>query len=97
MSQNMSITVLTVLIIVAGFYFMYGSPFSTQQVDLAAYQTLCDKYRTADKGTYKQDEMQMLVSEINYLITEEVKEIKDPASRELKLCSQDLSKKINEK
>lgn len=97
MSQNMSMTVLTVLIIAAGFYFMYGSPFSTQQVDLAAYQTLCDKYRTADKGTYKQDEMQMLVNEINYLVTDDVNDIKDTASRDLKMCAQDLSKKINEK
>ena len=93
MSQNMSMTVLTVLIIAAGFYFLYGSPFSTQQVDLAAYQSLCDKYRTADKGTYKQDEIQMLVSEINYLVTDDVKDIKDIASRDLKLCGQALSVK----
>jgi len=97
MSQNMSITVLTVLIIVAGFYFMYGSPFSTQQVDLAAYQTLCDKYRTADKGMYKQDEMQMLVSEINYLVTDDVKDIEDTASRDLKMCAQELAAKMDQK
>jgi len=97
MSQNMSMAVLTVLIIAAGFYFLYGSPFSTQQVDLAAYQTLCDKYRTADAGTYKQDEIQMLVSEINYLVTDEVKDIKDAASRELKICSQAIAAKIDQK
>ena len=97
MSQNTSILVLTVIIIAAGFYIMYGKPFSPKQVDLTSYQSLCDQYRAADKGTYKQEEIQMLISEINYLITEDMKEIKDPVSRELKKCSQDLSNKLNEK
>ena len=97
MSQNMSITLLTVLIITAGLYFMYGSSFSTQQVDLVSYQRLCDKYRTADTGTYKRDEMQMLVNEINYLVTDDVKDIKDVTSRDLKICAQALSAKIDQK
>lgn len=93
MSQNMSITVLTILIIGAGFYFMYGSPFSTQKVDMSAYQSLCDKYRTAGEGKYKQDEVQMLVNEINYLFPDELEAIKDPAVKELKKCAQTLSDK----
>jgi len=76
---------------------MYGSPFSKQQVDLSAYQSLCDQYRVADKGVYKQEEINMLVSEINYLITDDVKDIKDPASRNLKLCAQELASKDNNK
>ncbi|MGD8784823.1 MAG: hypothetical protein PVG75_10320 [Thioalkalispiraceae bacterium] len=90
----MSITLLTILIVAAGFYFMYGSPFSTQQVDLQAYQELCNKYRNAQPGVYTDDQMQMLVSEINYIISDELKDIQDPASRELKLCAQVLSGKI---
>jgi len=86
-SQNMSMTVLTILIIAAGFYFMYGSPFSSQQVDMPAYQALCDKYRTAEQGKYRQDEIQMLINEINYLFPDEVATIKDPATRELKKCA----------
>ena len=95
MSQNMSITVLTLLIIAAGLYFMYGKPYSAPQVDLAAYQSLCNKYRTAQPGAYKKDEMQMLVSEIDYLINAEVKDIADPAEKKLKQCAQELSAKIN--
>jgi hypothetical protein len=95
MSQNMSITALTILIIAAGLYFMYGKPYSTPQVDLAAYQALCNKYRAAQPGVYKKDEMQMLVSEIDYLITDDVKDIADPAKKKLKECAQQLSTKLN--
>ena len=91
MSQNMSITVLTVLIIVAGLYFMYAAPFSTQQVDLNAYQKRCSQYLTADKGTYKKEEMQMLVSEINYLVEGKPSDIRDEAARNLKECAQKLA------
>lgn len=97
MSQNASILALTILIIAAGLYFMYGSPFSKQNVNLSAYQEMCDKYRTATQGTYTQDEMQMLVNEISYLVTDEVKDIKDAASKNLKLCGQDLSAKLSAK
>jgi hypothetical protein len=95
MSQNMSITLLTVLIIAAGFYFMQGGFFSGQQFDIAAYQAMCDKYKTAGQGVYKQEEMQMLVNEINYLISEEVDDIKDPARKQLKQCAQALSANLN--
>ena len=97
MSQNTSMTILTVLIIAAGLYFLYGSPFSTQKVDLASYQALCDKYRVAEKGVHKQDEMQMLVSEINYLVADDIKDIKDVTSRNLKMCAQELAAKISQK
>ena len=93
MSQNMSITVLTILIIAAGFYFMYGNPFSNQQVNMPAYQELCDKYRTAEAGKYKQEEIQMLVNEINFLFPDELEKIKDPATIKLKKCAQVLSGK----
>jgi hypothetical protein len=94
MSQNMSITVLTILIIAAGFYFMYGGSFSAQKVDLAAFQAQCDKYRDADQGAYKPEELQMLISEINYLVEGEVADIKDPARKNLKTCANELSLKL---
>lgn len=96
MSQNMSITVLTILIIAAGLYFMYGNPFSSQQVNMVAYQELCDKYRTAEDGKYGQDEMQMLINEINYLFPDEAVAAQDSATRELKNCAQALSSKVNQ-
>lgn len=92
----MSITILTILIVAAGFYFMQGSFFSTQQFDIGAYQAMCDKYKTAEPGVYKNDEMQMLVNEINYLISDELENIKDPATKQLKQCVQTLSVKLNQ-
>lgn len=87
----MSITILTILIVAAGFYFMQGGFFSTHQFDIGAYQAMCDKYKTAEAGVYKKDEIQMLANEINYLISDEVENIKDPATKQLKQCAQALS------
>ncbi len=95
MSQHMSYSIGFLLIIAMGFYFMYGNPFSPQQVDLAQYQAVCDQYQQAEKGKYKNAEMQMLVSEINYLVQEELAEIQDPARKKLKTCAQQLSSRLN--
>jgi len=95
MSQNMSIAILTILIVAAGFYFMQGGFFSKQNFDIGAYQAMCEKYKTADPGVYKKEEMQMLVNEINYLISDEIENIKDPATKQLKQCAQALSGKLN--
>lgn len=94
MSPNMSVTILTILIIAAGFYFMYGGSFSTQQVNLAAFQEQCDRYREAEPGSYRTEDMQMLVSEINYLVEAEVADIKDSARKKLKTCANELSVKL---
>ena len=90
MSQHMSYSIAFLLIIAMGFYFMYGNPFSPQKVDLSQYQLVCDQYRAASKGTYKEAEVQMLMNEINYLIPEDVTKLNDPTAKRLKTCSNEL-------
>ena len=73
---------------------MYGSPFSARNVNYTAYQDMCNKYLVAEAGTYTNDEMQMLVSEINYLLSENLIEANTDASNRLKMCSDKLSDKL---
>ena len=95
MSQHMSYSIGFLLIIAMGFYFMYGNPFSPQQVDLTQYQAVCDQYQQAEKGKYKDSEVQMLVSEISYLVPGELAEIQDPTRKKLKTCAQTLAGRLN--
>jgi len=95
MSQQMSYSIGFLLIIAMGFYFMYGNPFSPGKVDLAQFQRVCDQYQQAEKGKYKDAELQMLVNEIYYLVPDELAAIKDPVGKKLKTCAQNLSKRIS--
>jgi len=94
MSQHMSYSIGFLLIIAMGFYFMYGNPFSYDKVNLTQYQQVCDQYQQAEKGKYKDAELQMLVNEIYYIVPEALAEIKDPAKKKLKTCAQQLAKRI---
>jgi len=91
----MSYSIGFLLIIAMGFYFIYGNPFSAQQVDLAQYQLVCDQYQQAEEGEFKEAELQMLVNEINYLVQDELTAIQDPAAKKLKMCAQQLTEKMN--
>ena len=94
MSQHMSYSIAFLLIIAMGFYFMYGNPFSPQKVDLTQYQLVCDQYQHAGKGVNKKAEVQMLVNEINYLVPDQVNDIQDPATKQLKSCAQKLDVRL---
>ena len=83
------------LVIAVALYFMYGDMFSLKNVDFEAYKEVCLKYQTAKSGTYSKNEMQSLVNKINYLLPETVDEIKDPLKKEIKICANELSKRIN--
>ncbi len=78
------------LVIFGAIYFMYGDAFSPQQIDLSEYQQLCLKYKSAAKGIYSTDEVQMLINEVNYLIPKEINELTEPAKRGLKACAGEL-------
>lgn len=71
---------------------MYGEQFSLKNVDFEAYKEVCIKYQTAKAGTYTQDEMQSLVNKVNYLLPGGVEEIEEPLKKEIKACSNELSK-----
>ena len=83
-----------VVILVAG-YIMYGG-LSSGTVDYAAYQKTCDEYRTAQPGTYKKDQLQMLVYKVNYLLPDQPADIADPVQKKLKQCAVELDALVSQ-
>lgn len=83
------------VVIAFALYFMYGDMFSLTNVDFAAYQEVCVKYKTDKIGTYTHDEIQGLVNKINYLLPDSVEEINDPLKKEIKACAIELSKRLS--
>lgn len=82
------------VVIAVALYFMYGDQFSLKNVDFEAYKEVCLKYQSASEGTYTADEMQSLVNKVNYLLPGTVEEIKEPLKKEIKVCANELSKRI---
>ena len=82
------------LVIAIALYFMYGEQFSLKNVDFEAYKEICHKYESAKTGEFTANEMQSLVNKVNYLLPEAVAEIKEPLKKEIKICANELSKKI---
>ncbi len=82
------------VVIAVALYFMYGDQFSLKNVDFEAYKEVCLKYQSAGEGTYSADEMQSLVNKVNYLLPGTVEEIKEPLKKEIKVCANELSKRI---
>ena len=85
--------VVFLLVIFAAIYFMYGDAFSTRQVDLGKYLELCEQYRADANGKYSADEISMLISEINYLVPDDMADITDAQQRALKTCASQLATK----
>lgn len=83
------------LVIAIALYLMYGDEFSLKNVNFAAYQEVCNKYQSAKPGTYTDNEMLGLISQVNYLLPEAVAEIKDPLKKEIKMCSNKLVERLN--
>lgn len=83
------------VIIAVALYFMYGDQFSLKNVDFAAYKEACVKYQSAKDGVYTRDEMLSLVTKVNYLLPGSAAEIKDPLKKEVKICADELSKRLN--
>lgn len=83
------------LVIAVALYFMYGEQFSLKNVDFVAYKEVCNKYHSAKDGVYTQNEMQSLVNKVNYLLPGTVQEIKDPLKKEIKICADELSKRLS--
>jgi len=83
------------LVIAVALYFMYGDQFSLKNVDFEAYKEACLKYQMAKSGTYTKEEMQSLVNKVNYLLPGTVDEIKEPLKKEIKMCANELSKRIS--
>lgn len=94
MPNNVFYPVVFIVVIISAIYFMYGDAFSSKQVDLGQYMQLCEQYRTAAKGKYSDDELQMLISEISYLVPDEVNQAEKSRKHDLKSCAQDLRQKL---
>lgn len=75
---------------------MYGEHFSLKNVNFDAYKEACIKYQSAKAGTYSNDEVLGLVSKVNYLLPEEVDDIKDSLKKEIKTCANELSKRLSQ-
>ena len=82
------------LVIAVALYFMYGDQFSLKNVDFAAYKDICTKYQHAKAGTYKDEEILSLISKVNYLLPGSVEEIEEPLKKEIKVCANELSKRL---
>lgn len=85
-----------ILIILFAGYLMYGGVLKPAQVDLTKYQALCTQYLEAPPGRYQHAEMQMLVTEINYLIPAATSELTVPTERDLKACATSLAARLNQ-
>ena len=83
------------LVIAVALYFMYGDQFSLKNVDFAAYKEVCLKYQSARAGEYTRDEIQGFLNKVNYLLPEDVAEIKDPLKKEIKVCANKLSERLS--
>lgn len=74
---------------------MYGDQFSLENVDFAAYKEACSKYQSAKKGVYTDKEMLSLVNKVSYLLPGDAEDIKDPLKNEIKICANELSKRLS--
>lgn len=82
------------VVIAVALYFMYGDQFSLKNVDFEAYKDVCLKYQMAKPEAYSKEEMESLVNKVNYLLPETVDEIKDLLKKEIKICANELTKRI---
>ena len=83
------------LVIAVALFIMYGDMFSLKNIDFSAYKEICVKYQSSSAGTYSHDEILSLVNKINYLLPEAVEDIHDPLKKEIKICANNLSKRLN--
>ena len=85
-----------VLIILFAGYLLYTGAFNKPQVDIAAYQKLCDQYLQAPAGSASHDQIQLLVYKINYLFPGEADKLSVPAERALKTCADTLAQRLRQ-
>ena len=83
------------VVIAFALYFMYGDMFSLRNVDFEAYKDVCFNYRADKMGKYSKKEIQSLVNKIHYLLPESVTDIQEPLKKEIKICANELSKRIS--
>jgi len=79
------------VVIAVALYFMYGDEFSLKNVDFNAYEKTCNEYLKDDKATVSSEQIQSLVSKINYILPGEAHEIKDPQRKRIKNCAVQLA------
>lgn len=83
------------LVIALALYFMYGDQFSLENVNFAAYKEACSKYQSAKEGVYTDKEMLSLVNKVSYLLPGDAEDIKNPLKNEIKICANELSKRLS--
>ena len=83
------------LVIAVALFIMYGDMFSLKNVDFSAYKEICIKYQSSSAGTYSNNEILSLVNKVNYLLPEAVEDIDDPLKKEIKICANDLAKRLS--
>ena len=82
------------VVIAVALYFMYGDEFSLKNVDFNAYKETCMKYQSAKAGTYSDEQIQSLVTKVNYILPGSVAEIKEPLKKDIKACANELAKRL---
>jgi hypothetical protein len=95
-TPNLYYPVALIFIIIVSGYMLYTGFFKRPQVDLPAYQKLCNQYVQAPAGTYSHDQMQLLVYKINYLFPDSVDKLTVPAERQLKTCATTLTERLKQ-
>lgn len=75
-------------------YVMFGDAFKAK-VDYAEYKAVCKKYLADTQGEFSTDDKQMLVNQVNYLLPENISELKDPLKSEIKNCASQLSQQLH--
>jgi len=85
---------LLLIILFAG-YLLYTGFFEKPQVDIVAYQTLCNRYLQAPAGEFSHDQLQLLIYKINYLFPGPAEKLTLPAERQLKHCAEQLADKLS--
>ena len=84
-----------ILLIVAAVYVMYGQRFKPN-IDTLKYKEVCELYSNDSIDKYSFDDKQMLINQVNYALPEKHTELNDAIERELKICIEQLTIKINQ-
>lgn len=82
------------LLIGVAAFIMYGG-FLVPKVDLQQYKDVCIKYQTAADGTYTKNEILSLINKVNYLFPASASDLPDPLEKEIKICANALSERLN--
>jgi hypothetical protein len=85
-----------IAIIGGAVYFLSGTLYNPDNIDMVKYQQVCEKYLSAQPGEVSRDAMKSLVYKIDYLLPKSVNELSDPTEKAVKRCAQKLNKRLED-